>query len=461
MTAASFEPYLHDASGYHGEASQVFLPTDVNELREIVRGSAAQRTPMTIAGAGTGLTGARVPHGGCVISLERFRKLEIDQGRAHCGPGVLLQDLQAEAAKSKQFFGPNPTESSASLGGIFSTNAGGSRSFHYGQVRRNVLAAEVMFANGETKRFEHDEVVDFPYDNVHAPATTKNSAGYPLTPNLKWVDLLGGSEGTLGIVTEIDVRLLAKPAAILSGVVFFRSDENALDAVDAWRSLAELRLIEFMDERSLSLLRSRYTDIPSDASAALLVEQNLSSEQDPEVDSWIDRLEAQEALHEASWFGFSQADQERFREFRHTLAVTVTDTARRNGFPKFSTDFAVPLDRHRELHEHYKRRCAEVLPGQFTIFGHVGDANNHINLLPQTPKQAQDGVDLIHEFAQQVVAMRGTVAAEHGIGKIKTDLLKLMYSREEIESMRKVKRVLDPAWLLGQGTLFDRPYSNA
>ncbi len=182
VTAASFEPYLHDASGYHGEASEVYLPASVDELRQIVRNSAAQRTPMTIAGAGTGLTGARVPHGGCVISLERFRKLQIERGRARCGPGVLLQDLQAEALKKGQFFGPNPTESSASLGGIFSTNAGGSRSFHYGQVRRNVLAVEIMFADGETRRFERKEAVDFAYDTVHAPATTKNSAGYPLRP---------------------------------------------------------------------------------------------------------------------------------------------------------------------------------------------------------------------------------------------------------------------------------------
>ncbi len=456
MNAASFEPYLHDASGYRGEASQVFLPASANELKEIVQSSAAQHTPMTVAGAGTGLTGARVPHGGCVVSLERFRRLEIEQGRARCGPGVLLQDLQAEALKTRQFFGPNPTESSASIGGIFSTNAGGSRSFHYGQVRRNVLAVEILFMDGEIRRFERGEAVDFAYHTVHAPRTTKNSAGYLLKPDLEWVDLVAGSEGTLGIVTEIDCKLLGKPAAILSGVVFFRSDEQALNAVDAWRSLAELRLIEFMDEHSLGLLRSRYGEIPSEGSAALLVEQNLASEQDPEVDCWIQRLEEQEALEEASWFGFSQADQERFREFRHTLAVIVTDTARRNGFPKFSTDFAVPLERHRELHTLYKRRCAEVFPGRFTIFGHVGDANNHINLLPQTPGQAQEGVELIHEFAGHVVAMGGTVAAEHGIGKIKTDLLKQMYSPEEIESMRAVKRVLDPAWLLGQGTLFEK-----
>ena len=330
----------------------------------------------------------------------------------------------------------------------------GARSFHYGQVRANVLAAEIMFMDGEIKRFERGQIVDFSYEPVHAPTTRKNSAGYLLKPNLEWVDLLGGSEGTLGIVTQVEVKLLREPSAILSGVVFFTSDEQALDAVDVWRPFAELRLLEFMDEHSLQLLRSRYKEIPEEARAALLIEQNLSSTQDPEVDIWLERMDRQGALSQASWFGFSLTDQERFREFRHSLAVIVTDTARRNGFPKFSTDFAVPVERHRELHSYYKQRCNEVLPGQFTIFGHVGDANNHINLLPRTEEQAKQGVDLIHDFAAKVLSMGGTVAAEHGIGKIKTDLLQLMYSPREVQSMRDVKRTLDPRWLLGQGTLF-------
>ncbi len=130
---------------------------------------------------------------------------------------------------------------------------------------------------------------------------------------------------------------------------------------------------------------------------------------------------------------------------------------RRNGFPKFGTDFAVPLARNRELYRYYKTRCDEVLPEQFTIFGHVGDANNHVNLLPATPEQAHRGEAVIYEFAEYVVSLGGTVAAEHGIGKNKADLLKLMYSAEEIEHMRAVKRRLDPQWLLGQGNIFEMP----
>ena len=453
--AGSFEPYLQDASGYHGEAAQVFVPRDVEELREAVRSSASKGLPITIAGAGTGLTGARVPHGGCVISLERFRQLRVENGRAICGPGVALQDLHVAAAQTKQYFGPNPTESSASIGGIVSTNAGGARSFRYGSIRRQVLGLEVMFADGQTARFERGEKVNVPYEPIRLPRTTKNSAGYYLQPDLEWVDLLAGSEGTLGIVTEVELKLNSDPGAILTGVVFFPSDDEALDAVEAWRPIPELRLLEFMDGHALELLRPHYREIPAGASAALLVEQNLTSQEDEQVDLWTERLAQQHAFEEASWFGFSHADQEKFREFRHTLPVIVTDAVRRNRFPKFSTDFAVPLDRSRELHGAYKKRCGEVLPGRFTIFGHVGDANNHINLLPETQEQAELGEQLIYEFAKLVVGMEGTVAAEHGIGKTKTDLLNLMYSEDEIAAMRSVKRQLDPDWLLGQGTLFE------
>ncbi|HEX4167977.1 MAG TPA: FAD-binding oxidoreductase [Bryobacteraceae bacterium] len=454
VKTGSLEGYLQDASGYRGEASQVFLPADQRELSEVARRATAEQVTITVAGAGTGLTGARVPHGGYVVSLERFRKLEIERGRARCGAGVVLQDLHEAAAKTHQFFGPNPTESTASAGGIVSTNAGGARSFHYGAVRRHVLALDVTFADGSNRRFARGDKVDFATEPVRLPPTTKNSAGYYLQPNLEWVDLLAGSEGTLAIVTEIEFALLPLPAAILSGVIFFPSDENALQAAADWRPVPELRLLEFMDDRALRMLEPLYPDIPKQAGAALLVEQNLKSEDEPEVDEWLLRLKKQDAFAESSWFGFRPADHERFRDLRHALPAMVTDMARRNGFSKFGTDFAVPLPRNDELHAYYKRRCSDVLPRQFTIFGHIGDANNHVNLLPETPEQAQAGAELIDEFAAVVVKMDGTVAAEHGIGKIKTDLLPLMYDPSDMAAMRAVKQTLDPKGMLGPGTIF-------
>ena len=456
MNAASvtIDSYLDDSSGYRGTADRVFLPANVEELCEIVKTCAKDRIPLTVSGAGTGLAGARVPHGGWVVSLERFRKIQVDSGRARCGAGVILKDLQKAAARTRQFFGPNPTEDSAAIGGIISTNAGGARSFHYGSVRRHVLGLEVTFMDGHTQWFQRGEKVDFPVQPIRVPATSKNSAGYHLTADLDWVDLLAGSEGTLGIVTEAEVQLFPEPAAVLSGVVFFPTDELAMVAVKTWRPINELRLLEFMDVKALSLLRSRYSDIPAQARAALFIEQNLSSTEDGEIDNWTKRLRTQEAFEDESWFGFSAADRERFREFRHTLPSTVIDTVRRHGFPKFGTDYAVPLEHEDRLHAFYKKRCEEAVPGLYTIFGHVGDANNHVNLLPATREQADCGEALIHEFAEFVVAHQGTIAAEHGVGKAKVDLLRMMYPGDEIAAMKAVKRQLDPLWLLGRDTIF-------
>ncbi len=453
--SADIDSYLEDASGYRGWADRVLRPETVEEVAEIVRSCVQSRTPLTIAGAGTGLTGARVPHGGMLLSLERFREIRVEQGRAWCGTGALLKDLQKAAAQTKQFFGPNPTEDSASIGGIISTNAGGARSFRYGAVRRHVLALEVTFMTGETVTLRRGEPVNFPFQPVRVPETSKNSAGYFLRPGAEWVDLLAGSEGTLAIITRAQMRLFDEPAALLSGVIFFASDEEALDAIEQWREIPDLRLLEFLDEHSLDFMRGNYPAIPAAARAALMIEQNLASEEDPEMDAWSERLERQRAFGEASWFGLRLVDHERFREFRHTLSVTVTDTVRRRGFHKFSSDFAVPFRHHRDLYRHYKRRCEEVLPGQYTIFGHAGDANNHVNFLPVSEEQSKLSEQLLNEFAPYVVSLGGTVAAEHGIGKAKTDLLKVMYSADEIEAMKDVKRRLDPEWLLGRGTIFE------
>lgn len=454
FSTADIAPFLEDSSGYKGTADRLLIPQSVAEIQQIVTTCSQEHIPLTIAGAGTGLTGARVPHGGWIISLERFRKLEIQPGRAVCGAAVSLAELQEAAGRTRQFFGPNPTETSASVGGVISTNAGGARSFHYKAARQHVLALEVVFMDGRTARLDRASPIDFPVKPVRLPETTKNAAGYYLQPGVTWVDLLAGSEGTLAIVTEAELQLLPEPPAILSGVVFFSTDEQALNAVDAWRELPELRLLEYMDEHALALLRPVYPEIPPHAGAALLIDQNLVSNDDPEIDVWTERLDRQSAFAEASWFGMTAADRERFRKFRHVLPVMVVERVRRNGFPKYGTDFAVPVNRHRELHAYYRRRCEEELPGRYTIFGHIGDANNHVNMLPSTPEEGERVEALLHEFAEFVLSLGGTVAAEHGIGKSKTDLFQLMYSAEDIEAMKDVKRRLDPGWLLGRGTIF-------
>jgi FAD/FMN-containing dehydrogenase len=255
------------------------------------------------------------------------------------------------------------------------------------------------------------------------------------------------------VITEARLRLLPTPKAIIGGVIFFPGDKSALDAVDAWRGIANLRMLEYFDGPSLALLRRRFPDIPVAAKAALLIEQELESEEDPEIDAWLDRIEQAGAYAEESWFALSAADRERFRVFRHTLPELVNDTVRRSGALKMNTDYAVPCDKNREMLAYYRRRLEEEFAGCYVIFGHIGDAHVHVNLFsdPAHPKHASD---LLVEFARHAVELGGTVSAEHGLGKRKAHLLDLQYSPAQLEAMRAVKRRLDPGNILGRGTLW-------
>jgi FAD/FMN-containing dehydrogenase len=126
----------------------------------------------------------------------------------------------------------------------------------------------------------------------------------------------------------------------------------------------------------------------------------------------------------------------------------------RRGFLKMGTDFAVPPDRNREMLAFYRARLEQALPEKYVIYGHIGDAHVHVNMLPGSKEEAATAAALLEEFARHAVSLGGTVSAEHGLGKRKAKLLALQYAPEHIEAMKAVKRRLDPKGLLGQGTLF-------
>jgi FAD/FMN-containing dehydrogenase len=448
--------YLTDASGFTGWAERLIVPQSEAQVMEVLQDAVRTGTPITIAGAGTGLTGSRVPQGGWVISLEHFRKLEIESGFARVGPAVTLLELRDQTTRTGQFYAPDPTEITASLGGTIATNASGSRSFRFGSTSRHILALRVALLDGSVRWYRRGEKIDFVVTKLPAPKTTKNTAGYRLTPGMDWIDLFCGSEGTLGITLEAEVALLPIPAELFAGVVFFGNDEDALGAVERWRSISELRMLEYADRKALDMLRGRYPDIPLGAQAALLIEANGE-----DVDAWQTRLEESHALIDTSWFAVEARDRERFRAFRHALPELVVETMRRRGFMNMGTDYAVPLSRDREMLSYYRQRLEAELPDRYVIFGHLGDAHLHVNMLPATEAEKATATKLLKDFAVRAVELGGTVSAEHGLGKRKASLLSLQFTEEHISAMRQVKQRFDPQWLLGRGTLFETNGSGA
>ena len=297
---------------------------------------------------------------------------------------------------------------------------------------------EVAFADGALRRFRRGEAIDFDVPAIPLPSTTKNTAGYPLAPGMDWVDLIIGSEGTLGVVVEAELQLLPEPPVVASAVLFFDTRDAAVESVELCRTEPSLRMIEYLDENSLRLL--------GESAAAALIVESTSEE-------WLHSIDLP-GLRDDSWAAGTAQDRERFRAFRHSLPEKVNDRVRRNGFQKLGSDFAVPVEKNREMLAHYHDVLSRHFPGQYVLFGHIGDAHLHANILPATPEEDAQGRALMLELARHVVALGGTVSAEHGLGKRKANLLTLQYARESIDAMWAVKRRLDPHEILGQGNLF-------
>ncbi len=426
---------ITDVSGYPGYASELYAPEDEEELSQILAKATEQSVPVTILGALTGMAGGAAPRGGWAISMRNFRCLEIDGMSAFAGPGVLLKEVQAAAAQDGKFYAPDPTENTSSIGGNIAANASGSRSFRYGATRQHVKALRVVWMDGRIVDYRRGAAIDFDVPRIPIPNTTKHSAGYRLAPGMDWVDLIVGSEGTLGIVTEAELQLLPAPGEILGGVVFFPSEEKALDAVDRWRPTPGLRLLEYLDKASLEVM-----EVPH--AAALMIE--LEGDAD---------LDMKDALEEVSWFATSAGDREEFRKFRHALGEKVNDKIRRGGFMKVGTDYAVPIARGREILSIYRKVLEKELRIPYVCYGHIGDAHVHLNTFPSNKEEFDRAKHVMNELAYPVVELGGTVGAEHGLGKRKAHLLKIQYKPDVIEAMRAVKRRFDPQDLLGSGTL--------
>lgn len=429
---------MRDASGYEGAPEREFSPATHAEVSGVLAEAYAARIPVTIAGSATGVTGGCCPHGGWLISLRHLNRLVIERGRAVAEAAVTLRDLNEAAVRTGQFYAPDPTEWTASVGGTIATNASGSRSYRYGATRRHIVALDVLFADGSPRHFRRGEAIDFDVPALPLPRTTKNTAGYPLRPGMDWIDLIAGSEGTLAVVLRAELQLLPAPECLAAAVLLFGNEDDVAHSVALCQREPSLRMLEYLDANSLRMLGES-------AGAALIVES--------ESPEWLEAVSLP-GLRDDSWMAASAHDRERFRAFRHALPERVNSRVRRNGFQKLGSDFAVPLEHGPAMTALYHAELSRRFPGQYVLFGHIGDAHLHANILPETKEQDAAGRALLLDLARHAVSLGGTVSAEHGLGKRKANLLPVQYGQDAIHAMLAVKRRLDPHLLLGRGNIF-------
>jgi len=489
--------FLRDESKMQGTADNIAFPTSTEELSAIMKWASSKKMNITVSGGRTGIAGGAVPSGGMLLSLSKMKKTwgleKITDGEmsVRCQGGVLLSELQNYLIMKKCpcFFPPDPTETGASIGGMIACNASGAHTFKYGPTRDYVNAVTAVLYNGDTlelRRGEHisDDNGKFSirFSDGRETAckvpdyvrpTTKNAAGYFSGRKIDLIDLLIGSEGTLAIIAEAELKLIIKPELEYNVMFFLSSEKTAVELTEKLRSDKNINVtaIEYFDPAALALLRRTRAErgaasaVPPslpDASgtAGIYIDIVASKKNVKDIVAHVNGISAHLKTGNmiAAWAAFDRDERERLRKFRHALPETVNSiiAERRRSYPKLTklgTDMAVPDKYLSEILDIY-RKSLDSNSLEYVIFGHIGNNHLHVNILPENPDQYDTGKKLYLDFAKEVLKMNGSVSAEHGIGKLKKNFLAMMFGEDGIRQMKNVKKAFDPYSLLNEGALF-------
>ncbi len=491
--AAEVADLLRDESRLSAAAvASVAEPGTVDELRQVLRWHTSEDHTVTISGARTGVTGGAVPDASThLVSVARLRgvialDLDADPPCIRALAGTTLRDLQAYlATHAPGWTVPlDPTEAGASVGGMVATNAAGSRGLRFGATRHWVVGLTVELASGRTlelargrDRATHGSLTLADGDDCRTtrlPAIpkprTKNSVGYGFAPDGDVLDLFVGSEGTLGVVSDVTFRLMPQTESRLAFLQCFATPAQAFTLVEALRGDGVLRTtaIEFLDARSHELARetgkpevARVLAHAPAGSCSVFAEFGYDDEAGLEVTvaRVLAHVTAAGGDEAAGLAGIDDQALRDIRVFRHAVPerINATIARRREQHPalhKLATDMAVEDRDLRWVYDLYETRLTEA-GLDHAIFGHAGNNHFHVNILPRDEAELQRAKAIYAEFAAAIVARGGCVSAEHGIGRIKKHFLAVQYDAATLDAMRAAKRWLDPEWRLNPGVLID------
>ncbi|MFZ6184297.1 FAD-binding oxidoreductase [Nannocystis pusilla] len=434
--------------GWPVQPSFIVFPRSAADVQAVVRACAAHGVPIVPSGGRTGLAGAATAtRGEVVLSLERMHRiLEVDTAARtlRCEAGATLQAVQDAAAAAGLLYPVDyAAKGSAQIGGSLATNAGGVKVLRYGLTRDWVLGLKVVLASGELLAL--------------GGALVKNNTGYDLR------QLFIGSEGTLGVIVEVTLKLARPPADSLVALCAVPSDAEVLALFARLRrSSLTLSAFEFLDHGCLGhVLAHRKGDLPFAEVAAryVLVEVEVPVPGAAALEHTRDELGA--CLGEAVDAGevadavlaATQAQARALWAYREDISESL------HRHTPHKADIALPVARVAEFLAAWRPLVAERLPGiEALCFGHVGDGNLHLNLLRPDATGLPEFLDRVHAFDDELYALvqahDGSISAEHGVGLLKRDHLHYSRNPTEVALMRGIKSVLDPAGLLNPGKIF-------
>ena len=429
--------YAYDATNRHHVPDGVVFPGKTHEVSAIMKVANESGTFVVPRGAGTGMSGgALAVQGGLVMVMTRFnRVLSIDADNlvAEAEPGVITGHFQERVEREGLFYPPDPASAMYStLGGNVAECAGGPRAVKYGVTRDYVLGLEVVLPSGE--------VIST------GVRTAKGVVGYDLTR------LIAGSEGTLGIVTRILLRLLPLPEVVRTlGAVFARIQDAAKTVSAIVRSGVVPRTVEYMDQAAIRCVEDYLKiGLPADASAMLLVEVDGT----PSVaDNALQHVVA--ICEEGGGREIKVASSEQEAKDLWRARQAISPALFRLGPDKINEDIVVPRSRIPEMVQ-WIDELGKRTGLTMVTFGHAGDGNIHFNIMLDKgdTKAVTKAEAAVEELFRQTIALGGTISGEHGVGITKAPYLDMELGGPEIALMRGIKAVFDPKGILNPGKIF-------
>lgn len=426
--------YAYDNTRKIFPPDAIVFPVETRETQRLLALCDRHRTAVVPRGRGTGTAGGSLPErGGVVLSLERMREIAAVDAPNRvivAQPGVLNEEVQQAARPHRLFWPPDPSSAGySSVGGNLATSAGGPHAIKYGTVRENVLGLKAVTAAGDLLET--------------GCYTTKGVVGYDLTR------LIIGSEGTLAVIVEATLKLVALPEAVGGITAYYRDAAACAQAIMALMAQpATPSALEFLDAGALALIRPRHPDmLPDDARAMLMIE----------IDGSPLAIEEQRAVILAACenpgmiAAEAVADSATLWAARKALSPLLRNIAPK----KINEDIVVPvatlpglLAGLGELSERYG--IANV------NFGHAGNGNIHVNLLvdPDDPGQLGRAERCLDQVFDLVLALKGTLSGEHGIGSEKRAFIAREVNPPTLRLMKEIKRTFDPNNILNPGKLF-------
>jgi len=423
--------YQTDASRISGDVLAVVRPTEEKQIVQLMQYASQQKIPIYPRARATNTAGGCVPtRPGIVISLLKMNKiLEIDSEDfvAIVEPGVITKDLQIAVGKLGLMYPPDPASFEVStLGGNIATCAGGMSAVKYGVTRDYLLATRVVLPDGRIMEF--------------GARTHKNVVGLDINR------LLCGSEGTLGIIVQMTLKLIPKPQASASVLVGFETLEESMDSIrDIFGSGMLPNSLEFIGEQCLNAIAATgVTLCPKEVKTCLLIKLDGSRETLPlETRRLIDILSPLKPILLCEGIG---AEEEALWAIRRQINSAAAQVAPN----KIADDVTVPRSK---LYEALKgiEKISTQMGLSILTFGHVGDGNIHVNIMYDEAKQNDIAYEAKNAVARLIISLSGVLSGEHGIGLSKAKQFNMQISKDEQTLMRKIKAVFDPEDILNPG----------